>query len=39
MREMGSVATAPLKDNMGSSTIRTKQGGETIPFFLRAICN
>lgn len=30
---MGSVATAPLKDNMGSSTIYTTQGEETIPFF------
>lgn len=29
---MDFVATAPLKDNMGSSTIYTK-GGETVPFF------
>jgi len=30
---MDSVATAPLKVNMGSSTIYTKRGEETIPFF------
>lgn len=30
---MDLVAAAPLKDNMGSSTIYTKRGEETIPFF------
>lgn len=30
---MDSVATAPLQDNMGSSTIYTKQGEEAVPFF------
>lgn len=31
--EMDFVATAPLKSNMGSSTVYTKRGEEAIPFF------
>lgn len=33
MGNKGNVATALLKDNMGSSTVYTKRGEETVSFF------